>query len=33
MLIQLKKEEEKNESKISKIDKMIEELQGKNNDK
>jgi len=26
MLIQLKKEEEKNESKISKIDKMIEEL-------
>ncbi len=33
MLIQLKKEEEKNDGKISKIDKMIEELQGKNNDK
>jgi hypothetical protein len=26
MLIQLKKEEEKNDGKISKIDKMIEEL-------
>ena len=26
MLIQLKKEEEKNDAKISKVDKMIEEL-------
>lgn len=33
MLIQLKKEEEKNESKITKIDKMVEELECKNNDK
>lgn len=33
MLIQLKKEEQRNEAKNEKLNKMIEELEGKNSDK